>query len=219
MYKFVFFSISLLLLAGVSFSQSDKYMQAMQSRLKSMDELKDPAELKDLSAAFERIGDAEKNKWQPYYYAALSMAIGGYNLSNVTTDNKAAAIDPFADKAEMLLNKAMTLSPDNSELYVLKKMINTLKMTADPMNRYMQLMGPSAEALATAKKLNPDNPRIYLLEGQDKFFTPEQFGGSKAEAKKLFELALQKYEAFKPENELSPKWGKELAESLLAQIQ
>ena len=152
MYKFVFFSISLLLLAGVSFSQSDKYMQAMQSRLKSMDELKDPDELKDLSAAFERIGDAEKNKWQPYYYAALSMAIGGYNLSNVTTDNKAAAIDPFADKADMLLNKAMALSPDNSELFVLRKMINTLKMTADPMNRYMQLMGPSAEALATAKK-------------------------------------------------------------------
>ena len=219
MHRFLIFSIACLLLANSGFSQSDKYIQAMQSRLKSMDELKDPAELKDLSAAFERIGDAEKNKWQPYYYAALSMAIGGYNLSNVTTDNKAAAIDPFADKAEMLLNKAMTLSPDNSELYVLKKMINTLKMTADPMNRYMQLMGPSAEALATAKKLNPDNPRIYLLEGQDKFFTPEQFGGSKAEAKKLFELALQKYEAFKPENELSPKWGKELAESLLAQIQ
>ena len=62
MHRFLIFSIACLLLANSGFSQSDKYIQAMQSRLKSMDELKDPAELKDLSAAFERIGYAEKNK-------------------------------------------------------------------------------------------------------------------------------------------------------------
>jgi hypothetical protein len=41
--------------------------------------------------------------------------------------------------------------------------------------------GPKAqEALETARKLNPNNPRVVdLLEGQDKFYTPEQFGGSK----------------------------------------
>ena len=47
------------------------------------------------------------------------------------------------------------------------------------MNRYMQY-GPIAEqALQKAIKLNPENPRIYLLQGQDKFYTPEQYGGSK----------------------------------------
>jgi len=30
------------------------------------------------------------------------------------------------------------------------------------------------------------------MEGQDKFFTPEQFGGSKAEAKILFETGIKK---------------------------
>lgn len=219
MKKFLSLTTLLLLLATGSYAQSDKYVQTMQSRLKAMDELKDPADLKDLSAAFERIGDAEKDKWLPYYYASLCMTIGGYNIANTVDANKAALVDPFADKAEQMLNKAMELSKNNSELFVLKKMINTLRMSADPMSRYMQYAGPSAEALATAKKLNPDNPRVYLLEGQDKFFTPEQFGGSKAEAKKLFELALQKYESFKPADELSPRWGKEMAEQLLSQIQ
>ena len=41
-------------------------------------------------------------------------------------------------------------------------------------------------------------PRVYLLEGQDKFFTPEQFGGSKTEAKALFEESIKKQETFKP---------------------
>jgi hypothetical protein len=75
------------------------------------------------------------------------------------------------------------------------------------MNRYMTY-GPIAnEALETAKKLNPENPRVYLLEGQDKFFTPEQYGGSKAEAKILFETAMKKFETTKPESSIHPSWG------------
>jgi hypothetical protein len=107
-----------------------------------------------------------------------------------------------------LLNKAEALSQDNSEIYVVKKMIATLRLTADPMNRYMKYGPDAAEALETAKKLNPENPRVYFLEGQDKLFTPKQFGGSKEEAKKLFEFALQKFDSFKAENELMPHWGK-----------
>jgi hypothetical protein len=120
----------------------------------------------------------------------------------------ASKTDPLADKAEALLGKAETLSKDNSEIYIVKKMIATLRMMADPMTRYMQY-GPVAEqALQTAMKLNPENPRVYLLQAEDKFFTPEQFGGSKEEAKKLFELSNKKYEAFKPASKLDPDWGR-----------
>jgi cytochrome c-type biogenesis protein CcmH/NrfG len=86
------------------------------------------------------------------------------------------------------------------------------------MNRYMTYGPKAQEALDMAKKLNPDNPRIYLLEGQDKYFTPEQFGGSKTEAKRLFEEALKKYDSFKPASELDPNWGKNTAQYLLTQI-
>jgi hypothetical protein len=91
-------------------------------------------------------------------------------------------------------------------------------LMADPMTRYMQFGRRAAEALETAKKLNPENPRIYLLEGQDKFFTPEQYGGSKTEAKKLFEQALEKFSVFKPASSLDPVWGKGTTEYFLSQI-
>jgi cytochrome c-type biogenesis protein CcmH/NrfG len=86
------------------------------------------------------------------------------------------------------------------------------------MNRYMQYGPVAQQALETAKKLNPENPRAYLLEGQDKFFTPEQYGGSKEEAKKLFEEALKKYEAFKPATAIDPNWGRGTTQYFLGQI-
>jgi hypothetical protein len=126
--------------------------------------------------------------------------------------------DPVADKAENLLKKAEELSKDNSEIYCVKKMIASLRLIADPQNRYMTY-GPAAEeALAKAKSLNPANPRVTLLEAQDKFFTPEQFGGSKAQAKVLFEEAIKKYEAFKPESSLHPTWGESQARYFLSEI-
>jgi len=74
------------------------------------------------------------------------------------------------------------------------------------------------EALETAKKLDPENPRIFLLEGQDKFFTPEQFGGSKEEAKKLFQQSLEKFDTFKPASDIDPHWGRTTAQYFLSQI-
>jgi hypothetical protein len=134
------------------------------------------------------------------------------------TGNIASKLDGMSDKAEQLLKKAEALSPDNSEIFVIKKMIGTLRFMVDPQTRYMQYGPKAAEDLATAKKLNPENPRVYYLEGMDKFQTPEQFGGSKTEAKKLFELALVKYESFKPATTIDPAWGKTATQYFLSQI-
>jgi cytochrome c-type biogenesis protein CcmH/NrfG len=82
----------------------------------------------------------------------------------------------------------------------------------------MQYGAKAQEALETAKKLNPENPRIFLLEGEDKFYTPEQFGGSKTEAKKLFEEALKKYDSFKPASDIDPNWGKNMVAYFLNQL-
>lgn len=189
------------------FAQSEKFVKAMEQKMPMIDTVRSTDGLIELSNAFERIADAEKNQWLPYYYAALTMTSAGYNHTQGAAGSDAAKIDPIADKAEQLLNKAIALTSGNSEILCVQKMIATLRMMADPMNRWMQF-GPIAdEALAKAKAMNPDNPRVYLLEGQDKYFTPEQFGGSKEEAKLLFEEALKKYETFKPESSIHPNWG------------
>lgn len=195
-------------------AQDDKFIKAMEPKVIAADTTHSTAELLALAASFERIADAEKTKWQPYYYAALTQVNAAYMMSAQKPD--ASKTDPLADKAEALLNKADALSPNNSEIYVVKKMIATLRMMADPMSRYMTY-GPQAEqALQTALKLNPENPRVYLLQGQDKFYTPEQFGGSKTEAKKLFDESAKKFDAFKPASSIDPTWGRPMLQYFMA---
>ena len=205
------------LLMMTAFSQSEKYTKAMEQLVPAVDTTRSLDGLTNLSNSFLRIADAEKTQWLPYYYAALTQVNAAY-MVGMGQMGMADKTDPMADKAEQLLNKAEALSKDNSEIYCVKKMIASLRLIGDPQNRYMTY-GPAAEeALATAKSLNPANPRPILLEAQDKYFTPEQFGGSKTQAKVLFEEAIKKYEAFKPESGLHPTWGESQARYFLSEI-
>ena len=198
--------VALLLAGFAGFSQTEKYTKAMEALVPSVDTTHSPEGLNNLANSFQRIADAEKNQWLPYYYAAYANVSAALVQSNGQM-GQADKTDPYADKAEALLNKADELNKNNSEIYIVRKMIATLRLMGDPMNRYMTYGPLGDEALETAKKLNPNNPRVPMLLGQDKLFTPEQYGGSKTEAKKLFEEALQKFEAFKPESSIHPQWG------------
>lgn len=210
-----------LLLAGIvslsasCFAQDEKYAMAMEPKIAALDTAHSAPDLLALSASFERIADAEKTKWLPYYYAAVAEV----NATNFLGDGnmKPEKTDPMADKAEALISKADALNPNNSEIYLVKKLIARLRMMADPMTRYMKYGPVADEAMQTAMKLNPENPRVYLIQGQDKYFTPEQFGGSKEEAKKLFELSNKKFETYKPVSKLDPDWGRNTLKYFMSQ--
>jgi hypothetical protein len=216
------FILSIVLFVGTIavFAQSEKYSSAMKDKIAALDTSRDVATLKDLSASFERIADAEKTQWLPYYYAALAQVNAGNFIYVANQSNPAELknIDVLADRADQMIVKAEDLSKDNSEIFAVKKMIASLRMMVDPMSRYMTYGPKAQEALETARKLNPENPRIYLLQGEDKFFTPEQYGGSKTEAKKLFEEALKKYDSFKPASDLDPNWGRTTVQYFLGQL-
>jgi hypothetical protein len=209
MKKILFITIAMAGMMGVN-AQSEKYTSTMKEKVAALDTTFEVEKLKDLAAAFERIALAEKTQWHPYYYAALAQVNSGLMMST-TGALPAETVDPIANKAEELINKAEELSKDNSEIYIVKKMITNLRMMPGEMARYMQYGPQGTGYLATAKQLNPENPRVYLMEAQDLFFTPEQFGGNKAEAKKLFEESIKKFESFKLANELDPNWGKTTA--------
>jgi len=211
-------SAAFILASLVSFSQSDKYTKAMEQLVPAVDTTKNADAMAGLANSFQRIAEAEKTQWLPFYYAAYCNVTSAY-LTSMGQMGMADKTDPLADKSEALLNKAEELSKNNSEIYIVKKMIATLRLMGDPMNRYMTYGPAAAEALAAAKKANPENPRAFLLEGQDKFYTPEEYGGSKVEGKKLFEEALKKFDAFKPESPIHPTWGKMQTQYFLTQAQ
>jgi hypothetical protein len=199
----------LLLLSATAFAQSEKYAKGMQASLALLDSAKTAEDFTATAASFERIGDAEKNQWLPYYYAALANVFKGFAAP---ADKK----DDVAAQAEKVLAKAEALEPKNSEIFVVKNMIATIHMLVDPQSRWMQYGGEASKALETAKQIDPNNPRIYYLQGQSLIGTPVQFGGGKDKAKPLFQKSVQLFETSKPASEIHPHWGKNNAAAMLA---
>ncbi len=202
-----------------AFSQSEKYIKAMEPKVAMLDSNNSVDGWKELANAFERIAEAEKTLWEPYYYAAFANVMAAtMSMPQGSFGDNSAISDPMADKAEQLLNKAMAISKDNSELYCVKKMIHSLRLMGNVMARYQTELPSAAEALEKAKSLNANNPRVYILEGQDKFYTPVEYGGSKEEAKKLFEKAQEIFNTSKPGSSIEPQWGRGQVIYFLSQV-
>jgi len=203
-------------LTGVCFSQGNainsKFENAILDNLKVLDTARTPETLITLANNFDRIANAEKKEWLPYYYAAFCYTMLALNSPNP------AQIDPLADKAESYLNKAGDLSTKNSEISCLYGMITAARITVDPMNRWQQMSGDLQTYLARSKTEDPNNPRPYLLEANTTLRTPESMGGGKVVAKAIIEEAIKKYDSFKPESGLYPNWGKQQAVGMLESI-
>lgn len=208
-----FLSIALcLVFSNIIVAQNEKYTNAMKKNIADLETAVEKGTLPDLANNFERIADAEKTQWLPYYYAAYC------NVMMAFTEQDKSKTDGIADKADQLVKKAEDLAGgENSETCVIKSMIATAHMMVDPQSRYMQYGQASSMQLTKSKSLDPTNPRPVYLEAQAKFYTPEQFGGGKTLAKPLFTKALEMYDKFKPASELHPVWGKGAATYFLAQ--
>jgi tetratricopeptide (TPR) repeat protein len=200
-----------LLVSVAVFSQS-RYESGMTKGLEQMKAAKTVEDMTAASAFFERIGDAEKDKWLPYYYAAYANYITAWM-------NQKLDKDKVAEKSNDLITKAEAIDPNNSELFCLRQMTATLQMLVDPMARYQSYGAQASAAVEKAIKADPSNPRSYYLKGQNLMNTPEAFGGGKAVAKKLFEKATELYNNFQPASPFHPVWGKEETAKLLAACQ
>ena len=160
MKKFSLLCITVLL-AVISFAQSEKYIGAMKKNLAALDTaFKNPADLLSLANSFERIAKAEKSEWLPYYYAAFCQVNYGF------MEQDKSKIDAIADKATALINAADSLTPNNSEISCIKSMIASCHMMVNPMQRWQQYGAESSSHMEAAMKQDPTNPRPYFLEGQ-----------------------------------------------------
>lgn len=204
-------SLLIISLSIVTFAQSDKYVPAMEKNIALLDSAMQKGTLGSLANNFERIADAEKTQWLPYYYAAYC------TVMNAFMEQDKSKTDAIADKASDLITKAEGLAgKENSEIDVIKSMIASSHMMVDPQNRYMKYGAASSENIKKAEALDPTNPRPVYLEAQAKFYTPAAFGGGKDVAKPLFEKALAMFDTFKPASELYPTWGRSTTQYFLS---
>ena len=208
--------ITLLLATAIfsvaTFAQSEKYIGVMKKNIAQIDSAfltgKADAFL-DLANTFERIGNAEKTQWLPYYYAAYCRT----NFAFMQKDQ--SANDAVAAKATELINKADSLQPDNSEISCVKSMIASVQLMVNPQQRYMEYGMLSNNLLQKAEQQDPLNPRPHLLRGQSLKFTPPQFGGGCKTATPELQKAKEKFTNFKAASGIHPDWGKSYTEMLM----
>jgi tetratricopeptide (TPR) repeat protein len=205
-------SVFLIFIGLTCFAQQNNYEQAMQNALEKLNQASTMSEFTDAANIFERIAQTETKEWLPLYHAAHAFTIMGFTEPDVLKK------DPYFDKAHQLLDRALVIAPDESELYTLLAFVYPGKITVDPMIRGPRLIGKLNEALDKSISLNPENPRNYYLRAVMLLNTPETFGGGKAVAKPIFETAQQKFDQFEPQSTLWPNWGKELNEAELSKL-
>ncbi len=203
-----FFSICTLFFALQATAQHPPYQQTMETHIAALDATHGTEGLLQLSEAFTRIGDSEKTKWLPYYYAALCLSNAGWADAELDKDANAGKIMSLCDKAAAL--------HDNAEIYAIRYMAATQQLLVDPQNRW-GIYGAEAEKyMKQGQELEPGNPRLLFLQAAALFGTPEAFGGGKAKARPILEKAITAFDRSQPEK-LHPSWGREQAMQMLEQ--
>jgi tetratricopeptide (TPR) repeat protein len=196
-------TIILILVAVLSIS--DKYTEQMQKHIMQVYQAKSADDLQQSINALERIALAEKNKWEPYYYAAFAYVM----MSNHTKEGSQK--DLYLDKALSNIKSARANKHNESELDALEGFVHMMRVSVDPASRGQQYSGMAFQSFGKALAMNPNNPRALYLMAQMQFGTAQFFNQSTDEACGTLAKAVEVFENVQPESPLSPAWGKQMA--------
>ena len=185
--------------------------ESLSKALVKMDSVQNLSDMMRVSAQFDMIAAKWENEWSSNYYAAYAKIIASF----IVQDNNKK--DLFLDEADKYLGKIKTIDSQNDETWVLAALIANARIIVDGQNRGMQYGAIVNQCLTNAEKANPDNPRIYYLKGSSLFYTPEMYGGGKAQAKIQFEKAKELFTRENKTSVLKPHWGEKQNLDLLKQ--
>ena len=205
-------TISILLITSLfcaGLRAGSKYEEAMHAAMDKFGSAASIAELQAAAAQFERIAEAEPDEWIPGYYASLIYCIITFRTEDT------AEKEAFLEHCQLLVDNAMKIAPEESELHTLQGMIYQAYIGIDPM-QYGQIYSSKANgAFQVATRLNPGNPRPYYLQALSLMHTPREYGGGKTAALPLFEKAMELFNQQPLDKGFYPTWGKEDCEQNL----
>ena len=211
--KKIFITTILLLTAILGFCQNEQYTSAMAQALGDLGKSKTVEDYQATANQFERIANSEKSNWIPYYYAAYTTLIMSFNEKD--GDKK----DAYADIAQKLIDQALIVKSNESEIVVIQGMLYQARIMVHPMTRGQEYSVKANDEFEKASKMNENNPRAYYLLGKNKLNTPSFFGGGKDNALPLFKKAKEKYETFKPAEMFAPNWGQNDNNNLISKCE
>lgn len=148
--------------------------------------------------------------------AHYSIAYADWRIAMLPEMN-ASKMAPVLEDAVRQLQEALKVDGHYAEAEALLASVYGVQIGVEPA-RAMFLVPLISNALEHATSLQPDNPRVVLLQGINAYFTPPAYGGGPEKAQPLFARAL---ELFDRESRPSdwPNWGRLDALAYLGQIQ
>jgi hypothetical protein len=184
-------------------AQAQDYKPVLEKTFLAFDTTQDMNTKVEQSNKLALITKKWDNEWVAHYYLAYSRAVLSYMEKDATKR------DAYLDDAEKEKEEALSLlKKETDETYVLAAMIANARMAVDPMQRWQKYGKVFSDNLQSAKEVNPDNPRMYYLQGTSKFFTPKAYGGGKKAAQPYFEKAETLFAKEKGDDISKPSWGK-----------
>ncbi len=133
------------------------------------------------------------------------LAYAHFRLAELTKNDKESAKTHFNFCIEKL-KKLVELEPENAEAYALLGNCygrSTKYYMLRAATRGMQ----SDKAMRHARELEPDNPRVLLLQAIGLYFRPAIFGGDKQKAMKLYREATERFADWRGGPANIPDWG------------
>jgi hypothetical protein len=209
--KTQFTALCIALTITIAYANDSRYEETMSKNIQLVYHAQTTEELQQAVNQFDRIGSAEKTKWEPFYYAAF-----GYVLM-ANKEKDAAKKDVLLDQAKAAIDKASAIKQDESEIVTMQGFVSLIRVTVDPAARGQQYTMLAGQSFKRALELNPENPRALAMQAQMQFGTARFFSGPTDEACATTRKALEKFATFQPASLLAPAWGKESTAELLKQ--
>jgi hypothetical protein len=179
-------------------AQLPNQTKVLESAVMQFNQANNPNSYKQLYLQFEQLYNVDKTNWLIPYYAGMTKSI----MCLLKMGDR----DALANDALLWVARAKAIEV-NDEIYCAESLAYTAKMSVNPALRWFTYEGKIKNTLSLAKKLNPSNPRAYILEANIQQKLPFIFGGGCKSAKPL----IQKAELFisnqNRANSIEPSWG------------
>lgn len=158
--------------------------------------------LKQARTLAEQTTGQTEYKALAHYYAGLA----SYRLSNQLPEDAEEKREQWIETAIRHLRRATEADAEMADAWALLAGSYGQLMGMNPMQA-MSLSPKADEAMRHAKSHGPKNPRVWIIDGTQDFFTPSMFGGDKERALEKFERAGRLAEQETVECSLCPTWG------------
>lgn len=202
--KYIKFTLSVLiavLIRNVTFADDAKFIAAMQKNIGQMYQSQSKEAFINAASSFERIAQAEKDKWEPLYYIAYSYI----NASMYEKDGDTK--DQILDKAIEIIDQAIESDQQIAEFAVLKAWAYSMKISVDPANRGQKYSQLAYAELGKAMKMDPKNPRAAFLKASMDYGTARFFGNDTAPICEEFKKAKQLADEEEIKSPIWPGWA------------